>query len=231
MKFRSLLAIIYIGLSTTPSFGMSCGKLVSSIALGQPQTLALSKAVLKNTHLPFLSHKGTGPFDTALAMNVQYGPVQRIREQLNKALSIELKFFTGWAVEGEAHVTTVTPPEYSQVLKNYISIERIEQIALENHIQSTELNILGLGRGQKEIQGKIEETYFLITEPENLRIIRRQIYHEFIKNGGDPKAWDPDNFYPHVTVGYTLRDLHDSDGVLKDVEHSFDSRFEVQLAD
>ncbi|OGT48298.1 MAG: hypothetical protein A3E82_05775 [Gammaproteobacteria bacterium RIFCSPHIGHO2_12_FULL_38_11] len=61
--------------------------------------------------------------------------------------------------------------------------------------------------------------------------IRRQIYQEYLANGGTRQAWDPDHYYPHITVGYSLRDLHESDGVIKDVAHSLDNRFELFFTD
>jgi 2'-5' RNA ligase len=140
-----------------------------------------------------------------------------------------LNYFKGWNPTGEAHVTTITPVEYFWILKNYVDMKKINQIANELKIQNSDLTVLGLGRGQTLIDGKIEETYFVIVHSENLLKIRRSIYQEYLKAGGNPANWNPENFYPHITIGFTKRDLHEKDGVLKDVEHSLDNRFELVI--
>ncbi|MNT17240.1 hypothetical protein D3C72_1523800 [compost metagenome] len=127
----------------------------------------------------------------------------------------------------------INPIEYHRVLtgghpeKPTISIERIGAIAREMNIQSADLKIRGLGRGQATLDGKREETYFLVVDSQKLKAIRARIHREFVANGGDPKAWDPTNFAPHITIGYTLRDLHESDGVIKDMAHTADKRFKL----
>lgn len=191
------------------------------------EQLPLSKNIYLTQKLPFESHQGQGPFDTALAMNIPYSPAKALRLRLEDYLQYPLRFFTGWNKEGEAHITVITPPEYSDVLKAFVSIERIEEIAQDNNIQTSDLTILGLGRGSLNINNKTEETYFLIAESKNLVKIRQEIYKEFLKNGGNPSAWNPNHFHPHITIGYSLRDLHEADGVIKDVMHSLDNRFEL----
>lgn len=195
------------------------------------EQIRISKSIYVNDNLPFESHRGSGPFDTAIAMNIQHAPVKSTRDFLSAYLHYPLLFFTGWNKDGEAHITVITPPEYTDVIKKFVSIERIEEIALQNTIQASDLVVLGLGRGVVNINDKAEETYFIIMKSHNLLKIRQQIYEEFVKNGGDKNAWDPKHFYPHITVGYSLRDLHEADGVIKDVEHSLDSRFELLLTE
>ena len=195
------------------------------------EQIPLSKSIYVNDNLPFESHQGSGPFDTAIAMNIQYPPVKSIRETLSTHLQYPLRFFTGWNKDGEAHITVITPPEYTDVIKKFVSIEIIEEISLQNTIQTSDLKVLGLGRGVVNINDKAEETYFLIMKSKNLLKIRQQIYDEFVKNGGNKNAWNPRHFHPHITVGYSLRDLHEADGVIKDVTHSLDDRFELVLTE
>lgn len=195
------------------------------------EQIPLSKSIYVNNNIPFESHQGAGPFDTAIAMNIQYSPVKSIREMLSTYLQYPLRFFTGWNRDGEAHITVITPPEYTDVIKKFVSIERIEEIALQNTIQISDLKVLGLGRGIVNINDKAEETYFLIMKSKNLLKIRQQIYEEFVKNGGNKNAWNPRHFHPHITIGYSLRDLHEADGVIKDVMHSLDDRFELVLTE
>lgn len=195
------------------------------------EQIPLSKSIYINDYLPFESHQGSGAFDTAIAMNIQYPPIKSIREMLSAYLQYPLRFFTGWNEDGEAHITVITPPEYTDVIKKFVSIKRIEEIALQNIIQTSDLKVLGLGRGVVNINNKAEETYFLIMKSKNLLKIRQQIYEEFVKNGGNKNAWNPRHFHPHITVGYSLRDLHEADGVIKDVMHSLDDRFQLVLTE
>lgn len=191
--------------------------------------LPLDESILSNEEMPFASRRGVGRFDTTLAMNVQYQPVKTVRAELSKILGYDLKFFTLWEPAGEAHVTVITPVEYFDIIKKYVSIDRIEAIAQEMKIQESDLTILGLGRGQAVLQGKPEETYFIMVHSENLLKIRKLIYSEYLRKGGPKSAWNPYEFYPHITVGYSLRDLHISDGVIKNVKNSLDQRFNLYL--
>lgn len=187
----------------------------------------LSPNILLNYQMPFASHTGPGAFDNALSMNIPYESVANVRHQLSRLLGFDLKTFRGWSPQGEAHVTVITPPEYANVLSRYLSIHRIEEMARQQYIQNSDLQILGLGSGRTSINGQIQSTYFLMIYSKNLLTIRQLIYKEYVKNGGPKNAWDPFHFYPHITVGFTLRDLHEQDGVIKDITHSLDKRFSL----
>ncbi len=84
------------------------------------------------------------PFQTALAMNIQYMPVKVTRDALSHSIKYQLNFFTGWNKAGEAHVTVITPPEFDAIIGKFVSIDRIEQIALSNDIQSSDITIEGI---------------------------------------------------------------------------------------
>jgi hypothetical protein len=188
----------------------------------------LSKAIYENASLPFESHRGKNPFDTALAMNVQYSPVEELRNQLSDAIHFNLKFFKGWNENGEAHVTVITPPEYDNIISRYVSIDEIEKIALKDSIQTSDLKIIGIGKGSAVLNGKNEDAYFIIVQSKNLLKIRQDIYQAYLRNGGPADAWDPKHFYSHITIGFTVRDLHEADSVIKD-EKSLDNRFKLEI--
>jgi len=189
------------------------------------RTVSLNQKQLKSP-VQFYSHKGASPFETALVMNVFYPPIVNLRAQLQNILKKELNYFKGWSPNGEAHITVITPPEFDNILKPFLSIEEIERIAQNYQIQNSSLQVLGIGSGHKSIEGKHESTYYLVVNSENLMNIRQAIYTQFIKNGGSKKAWNPFGFYPHITIGYTKRDLHLQDGVYKD-KRSLDSQFQL----
>ncbi len=191
--------------------------------------ISISREIFVNSNQPFISHHDAGPFGKALAMNVNYDPVKEVRSELEKQLGYKLKIFTGWNLSGEAHITTITPLEYTNVFSSFVSIQELDDIARAQNIQSADLQIQGIGRGTKLIDGRMEETYFIVVHSECLLKIRREIYRLFVSRGGDAKAWDSEHFFPHITMGFTLRDLHEADGVIKDKAHSLDPRFVLEL--
>jgi hypothetical protein len=192
--------------------------------------LTLSTAIYHNEEEIFYSRTGHGPFDNALAMNITYDPIKNLRTQLERAIGKELKFFQGWNENGEAHITVVTPLEYDQVLKSKLTMKEIDAIAERYDIQSAKLNILGIGSGKLSIEGKEEETYFVIVDSADLRLIRQMIFYEFTRRGGDRSAFDPTWFFPHITIGYTKRDLHEADGMIKNLKFSLDKRFNLKFS-
>jgi hypothetical protein len=101
---------------------------------------------------------------------------------------------------GEAHLTVLTPPEYMRL------DSKIRKILLEdmkNVMQNgAELKPLCIGKGEAEVQGKKETAYFVVVDATPLRKVREKYHLQ--------------DFYPHVTLGFTKRDLHFEDGVKKD---------------
>jgi 2'-5' RNA ligase len=139
-------------------------------------------------------------------MSINFPPVQELYLDFKRSYRKKLKN------RGEAHVTTITPVEYFQVLKDKVSIEEINDIALDHRIQESDLNIICLGSGHK---GNLD-TFFVVVESQNLLKIRKAVDELFEARGGNPRAFSPEDFYPHITLGFNKRDLHESDGVIKD---------------
>jgi len=191
--------------------------------------LNLTTAIYQNNDEPFHSHQGDGQFDSALAMSIQNNPIKSLREQIEIALKIKLDYFKQWNPNGEAHVTVVTPVEFFHVLKSKLSMIEIDAIADKYDIQNSRLMIQGIGSAKAWVEGKEEETFFVIVDSAGLRNIRQQIFYEFTRRGGDRCAFDPGWYFPHITIGYTKRDLHESDGVIKNLKHSFDKRFNLKF--
>jgi hypothetical protein len=203
--------------------------LVSFSSFAQPWDLKLTTDIYHNNEELFHSHQGPGPFDSALAMSIQNAPLAKLRLQIDSALGIKLDYFKGWNPEGEAHVTVVTPVEFFEVLKSKLTMSEIEAIADKYDIQESRLMILGLGSAKVLIDGKEEETFFVIVDSAELRNIRQQIFYEFTRRGGDRSAFDPTWFFPHITIGYTKRDLHEADGIKKNLKYSLDKRFTLRF--
>lgn len=202
----------------------------SLIGFSQTTELKLTTDIYHNNEEIFHSHQGEGPWDSALAMSTIYNPIRDLRAQIETALDIKLDYFKAWNPNGEAHITVVTPFEFHKVLKYKLTMKEIDGIADKYEIQNSRLSILGLGSAKATIDGKQEKTFFLILDSYSLRNIRQQIFYEFTRRGGDRAAFDPTWFFPHITIGYTKRDLHESDGVLKNLKYSQDKRFSLKIA-
>jgi 2'-5' RNA ligase len=129
---------------------------------------------------------------------------------------------------GEAHITVVTPLEFDQVLKPFLTIEEINKIAKDNSIQESSFDILCIGSGRKELDGVNEETFFFVVESPDLLKIRHKIQEAFEAAGGKKSLFNGNYFFPHITIGFTKRDLHISDQVIKD-DRSMDARFRILI--
>jgi hypothetical protein len=60
------------------------------------------------------------------------------------------------------------------------------------------------------------KTYYVLVEAAGLESIRGEIYRRYVERGGDRYAWAPRRYNPHISIGFTERDLFEQDGVTKD---------------
>jgi hypothetical protein len=201
----------------------------SLIGFSQTTELKLTTDIYHNNEELFHSHQGEGPWDSALAMSIAYVNIKSLRAQIEAALNIKLDYFKKWDPQGEAHVTVVTPNEFWDVLKIKLDMKRIEAIADQYDIQEARLSILGIGSAKGIVNGKQAETFFLIVDSAQLRNIRQQIFYAFVREGGDRGSFDPTWFFPHITIGYLETDLHESNGILKNLKHTLDKRFALKI--
>lgn len=168
-------------------------------------------------------------YPDVLVLNVPYAPIVKLREELNRINNLNLDFLRSLDPNGEAHVTTITPPEYL-VLKDFVNIDEINQIAEESNIQEADISILGIGSAKQNRNGRDYETFFVLVESRKLRDIRYQIWKKFVADGGRADAFDPDLFFPHITVGYINGDVH-YPVAIKDVRGSLDKRFKLIITE
>jgi hypothetical protein len=198
--------------------------------------IQIEDSLFQNAGLPVIVKKGEGELDNTLAMNVQHDCLPKIRATISKAINRPLDFFKEWNPEGEAHITVISPPEFFSALAGpnvrepLVSMDDIARIAESNKIQESDLSVLGVGSSMKKLDGKLESTFFLVLKSENLLKIRREISDLYLHRGGGPGAFNPELFAPHITIGFTKRDLHAADGVVKNMEHSEDRRFLIEAA-
>lgn len=166
---------------------------------------------------PFIAHAGPGEYDSYLSLNLPFSPAEELR--------LDVERLTSWGLmhRGEAHVTVVTPVEFWNVLKPQgMTIQEIDQIAMNSGLQQSQLEAVCLGRGQLEINGILESTYYVVVKSQDLVALRKRIQERFEALGGTVGAFNAEAFYPHITLGYTARDLHESDGIIKNEESCFE---------
>lgn len=143
-------------------------------------------------------------------MNINFAPVKSLFEDLDQDLGNSLNKKNA---RKEAHITVITPVEYRKILEPAgLSIQKINKMAKELNIQQSEFEIICLAKAERFEKS----TYYLVVDSQDILNIRRTIFREFTKLGGKPSQWDPELFYPHITVGYSHRDLHlETDGIYK----------------
>ncbi len=177
--------------------------------------MTLSKHV--NDRVPFVVHNGSGAEkEIYLARNISFQPIAELCDQISNVYRV-LKN------RGEAHITIVTPPEYTSKLNGFVSVEEMNSVALKHDIQGVPFDIIGLGSGSISVEGGVEETFYLVVRSPGLSQIRETIFNLALSRGAKISA-DEFVFYPHITVGFTLRDLFIQDGIIKDSQ-SLDKRF------
>jgi 2'-5' RNA ligase len=155
------------------------------------------------------------PHDDWLAQPVEFSKINNLRLELEQISSLNLK------TRGEAHITVITPPEFSK-LKSKLSMEEINTIALKSNIEKPDWKPLCVAQAslkEKATDKLISQTFYVVVESEQLTSIRQNIQKEFEKKGGIAQDFDAIHFYPHITIGFTERDLHEHDGVIKDTRH------------
>lgn len=186
--------------------------LLSLTACQQSQTTSasfvISSQVYHNQSLPFIAHVGKGSFANYVAMTINYDAV--------KPLFLQLQSYLGWQLKhrGEAHITVITPVEYDKVLKPYLSMQTINSMVTD--IQHSQFELVCIGRFEKQMKQKSEQTYYLVVKSKDLLQLRQRIANAFVQAGGQAEDFDVVAFYPHITLGFSAQDMHLSDGAYKD---------------
>lgn len=198
------------------SFGVvimtGCGsKPTPSAATNPPESLTYENNLFEKVR--FISHRApssTKKSSSYLAMNLDHQAFSSLREALETKLNRKLLH------RDESHITVITPPEFTSALMKKIKMADIEAIAAKMKIQEIPFKPICIGRGSASIKGIDQQTYYVVVQSDQLFQLRRAIQNEFIKRGGKAEDFNADNYFPHITLGFTERDLHESDGVIKD---------------
>ncbi|MBI3018060.1 MAG: hypothetical protein HYY62_08770 [Deltaproteobacteria bacterium] len=167
-------------------------------------------SIHETSKLEFSPRLGSGERDNYLMQQIPDEPVEFIFGQLQRILDQFL------VPAPEARIIVITPSEYNRSFKGVITMDEINDIAIKENIQRARFKILGVGRGQIRSNGKPEQTFFLVLESEDLLEVRRKVYDLFMKRGGDPQAFDPEHYSPHIRIAYTSQDYYQTENVQKD---------------
>lgn len=171
---------------------------------------SVSKEIFETKDLKFIGHQGEGRFSSYLTMQVHYSPIINLFEHLKVKTGLSL------ITRGEAHITVITPIEFYDILAKNVSMNEINTIAQEEKIQASAFDIICLGQGSVKLDEKLESTFFIVVNSPALLKIRKKIKKLYVQKGGDPSSFKVEHFYPHITLGFSKRDLHESDGIIKD---------------
>ena len=171
--------------------------------------LNLNRDVYEGSSIKF--YDGSSPYGKYITLDIPFSPVENLLLQLKS-------FHPSLKTRGEAHITILTPIEYHCVfLAQGITIDQLKSVVdMKKHNQ---FEFSSIGNGYKDL----DETFFIIAKSNDLLDIRKNL-QSLLK---DPSKFDYTNFYPHTTLGFSKRDLHESDGVFKNEKYSKDSRFNL----
>ncbi|MGZ3775078.1 MAG: hypothetical protein ACXVCY_17235 [Pseudobdellovibrionaceae bacterium] len=146
---------------------------------------------------------------TYLSLDLPYSAFQKILKDLEVQIGTTLKN------RGEAHITVISPPEFNKLQKK-ISMKEINVLADEMSLSQAPYKLLCIGKGSLSNQKADQSTYYAVVESERLFQIRTAIQKLYIKKGGKAADFNAEIYYPHVTLGFTDKDLYYEDGVKKD---------------
>ena len=139
-----------------------------------------------------------------VAQNLKFEPFDQLRTDLENRLKTKLKN------RGEAHITVITPPEW-KVLSQKLTINEVNEWALSDKLHLAPYRPHCVGT----FKLKDDSTYFVVVESLALLQFRQKLKREFDQRHGQGD-FDPDHFSPHITLGFTHKDLHEQDGAKKD---------------
>ncbi|UOF01970.1 2'-5' RNA ligase family protein [Bdellovibrio reynosensis] len=172
----------------------------------KPPSLSLRKIAYSPSEITTQTFHA-GKEKSYLSLDLAYAPFEKIRKDLEAQDQLQLQH------RGEAHITVITPPEF-KILQKKVSMKEIETLAAEMGLQKSAPQLLCVGKSSLQISGKMESTYYVVVESERLYQIRKAVGLLYHKKGGK-EIFDAENYHPHVTLGFTKRDLHIEDGVKK----------------
>jgi len=176
---------------------------VAGTVQSQPVPLAkgpvhVSSSLLSSSHIKF---------------EVNHSPVYYLQQTLDfhsvEALFGQLKgTVPELQTRKEAHITVINPQEYGDVLsKAGVTMDEIDEIARRHRIQQASFKVLCMGKAHVPVNGKPDTVFFLVVSAPALVKIRQDVQKLYLKKKGEPSLFQAEAFWPHITVGFTIRDV------------------------
>ncbi|KAG0021409.1 hypothetical protein BGZ80_002466 [Entomortierella chlamydospora] len=180
--------------------------MVASTVLAAPETanhnkkhdnaIVINKKVLQTSKVSFIPHVGTADlFTNWVGLNVDFKYVKPIFDIVNTTKA----FGNGTLISrGESHEL------------NAIATHK-------NALQRSKFELECLGRVQVTTADGVfhQSLQIILKNYKDLIRYRQQVFELFVKKGGNPALFDPENFTPHITLGFKIRDIFVEDGVFK----------------
>ncbi|KAI9027657.1 hypothetical protein CLU79DRAFT_740159 [Phycomyces nitens] len=158
----------------------------------------ISKKIHDTKSIEFVEHSSSPPW---LGLELDYKYIKPIVDAIN---STETPLLT----RGESHITIVTPPEYNTLAAAGVTIEEINALARESHIQRSKFDIVCLGKVELVQDGKDYIVYQIIVESPALVKLREKIFTLYYSKGGNTALFDPRvshstcRLYTHVLIPF-----------------------------
>ncbi len=150
-----------------------------------------------------------GSQPTYISLAVPFTPANELKKDIEKTTGLRLKD------RGEAHITLVTPIEMQELLKK-LSLSTIVSLFEVDTIQEENFQTVCVGRGDIQRRSKKLSTFYVVGKSSELFERRARLAQAFLQAGGAHNSFKANHFFPHITLGFTDRDLHENDGIIKD---------------
>lgn len=164
--------------------------------------LCFSLLVVSCQNQPVIGDKKPASVKSYVSLDLEYPEYQQTLNKLDTFLGSNL------VNREEAHITVLTPPEFKTISTN-AAPETIHQ-EWEDW-KSKKFKKVCLGEGIFKEKKKILKTYYVVVESSELLAFRK-----YLKAKYNVKDFNAEIFYPHITLGFTEKDLHFEQGVIKD---------------
>lgn len=180
------------------------------------QAKEITLRIKKTSQLSFKDYSEDTKYGSYLSFDLPFESYKNVYEQLKSD-------YPNLKTRNEAHITLLTPVEFYCQFKPAgttiaMLVKKIEEFLVANNYRF-DFDATSLGSHQV---GN-DETFFVIVTGADLFTLREK-WAELPNVGFRPR-----NFYPHITLGFTNKDLHSSQGVLKDEKHSLDRRYKLKI--
>ncbi|KAG0221589.1 hypothetical protein BGX31_009718 [Mortierella sp. GBA43] len=206
-----------VATSLIATLALVASTVVAGPSKPQNKPIVINKKVLQTSKVPFIPHTGTGLFTNWLGLNVDFKYVKPVFDIVSSTPALS----NGTLISrGESHVTVILPTEFDGILAPAgVTMDEINKLATtKNRLQRAHFELECLGRVQTvtKADGVFQQAVQIILKDyKDLIHFREDVFKLFVKKGGNPALFSPQNFTPHITLGFKVRDIFVEDGVYK----------------